>query len=472
MARENQGLQIALILFVMLTIILSVSTYLCYRAYDEANKGKEGALAAGSKIEQEARKSADQVDELKRLIGAAKTEPISAITDTFNADMKKYGTAYSEDSQFYRKLLEKMQNTIDEKGHALADAKAAIPQREDDYKARENARDLQLKEFREAREKADADKASEQAKFQEERDRKNREAEKLDADAKFARKEAKEMTDKVKVDLAAANTLIGKLKDLVTDQSDKLARVTSDKVGNPNGEITWVNQRNATVWLNLGRADSLARQVTFSVYPADVTDMTAKGAKKGGIEVTQILGDHLAEARVLDDDIANPIIPGDKIFTPLWNPGEKRHFALAGLMDLDGSGHSSLQAVLNLISINGGVVDCYVTDTGNIVGQIDINTNCLIVGTKPDEKSEKKVLDAFSKIKGEADQLRLQRIQLADLLQRMGWKNMSPVVRFGRGANPKDFRAKPDEGAAKKSTGNMSDVFKKRQPPKAPATAF
>ena len=114
----------------------------------------------------------------------------------------------------------------------------------------------------------------------------------------------------------------------------------------------------------------------------------------------------------------------------------------------------------------------YITDTGNIIGQIDINTNCLIVGTKPDEKSEKKVIDAFSKIKGEADQLRLQRIQLADLLQRMGWKNVAPVVRFGRGANPKDFRAKPDAGAAKKSTGNMSDVFKKRQPPKAPASAF
>jgi hypothetical protein len=54
----------------------------------------------------------------------------------------------------------------------------------------------------------------------------------------------------------------------------------------------------------------------------------------------------------------------------------------------------------------------------------------------------------------------------------MGWKNMSPVVRFGRGANPKDFRAKPEEGVPKKSTGNVSDVFLKRQPPKTPASAY
>jgi hypothetical protein len=287
-----------------------------------------------------------------------------------------------------------------------------------------------------------------------------------------ARKEAKEMVDKVTANLQTANSLIGKLKDLVTDQSDKLTRLTSDKVGTPNGEITWVNQRNATVWINLGRADSLTRQVNFSVYPVDVTDMTAKGAKKASIEVTQILGDHLSEARVLDDDISNPIIPGDKIFTPLWNPGEKRHFALAGLMDVDGDGRSDLQTVLNLIAVNGGVVDCYITDAGKMVGQITVNTNCLILGEAPTEKGDPRQLAAFTKIGGDADQLRLPRIQLDDLLQRMGWKNMSPVVQFGHGANPKDFRAKPEAGAPKKSTGNVSDVFKKRQPPKAPATAY
>ena len=103
MARENQGLQIALILFVMLTIILSVSTYLCYRAYDDACKAKDVAVAAGSKSEQQARANANDVDELKRVIGADKTEPVTTITENFNTDIKKYGAAYPEDSQFYRR---------------------------------------------------------------------------------------------------------------------------------------------------------------------------------------------------------------------------------------------------------------------------------------------------------------------------------------------------------------------------------
>ncbi|NLF08061.1 MAG: hypothetical protein GX594_08785, partial [Pirellulaceae bacterium] len=54
---------------------------------------------------------------------------------------------------------------------------------------------------------------------------------------------------------------------------------------------------------------------------------------------------------------------------------------------------------------------------------------------------------------------------LVDLLQGMGWKNMSPVVRYGRGANPEDFRAKPDDGVPRKSTGNVSDLYQKRTPP-------
>ena len=44
-ARENQGLQIALIIFVMLTIVLIVTTFLFFRNYQEAQE-KNKALTA------------------------------------------------------------------------------------------------------------------------------------------------------------------------------------------------------------------------------------------------------------------------------------------------------------------------------------------------------------------------------------------------------------------------------------------
>jgi hypothetical protein len=239
-------------------------------------------------------------------------------------------------------------------------------------------------------------------------------------------------------------------------------------MGSPNGEITWVNQRDGTVWINIGRADALMRQVNFSVYPAESNETTES---KAGIEVTRIVGDHLAEARILDDKISDPIIPGDKIFTPLWSPGEKRHYALAGVMDINGDGRSDLDTVINIIRTNGGVVDCYIPESGkdknHVKGAITVNTNCLIKGEPPDEKGDPAQLAAFTKIRNQADQYRLQTMKLGEFLQRIGWKNMSPVVRYGHGATANDFRAKPEEGGQRKSTGNTSDVFKQREPPPA-----
>ena len=199
------------------------------------------------------------------------------------------------------------------------------------------------------------------------------------------------------------------------------------------------------------------RQVTFAVYPAGMTNLTLK-EKKGSIEVTQILGDHLAEARVLDDQPSNPIVPGDKIHTVLWSPGQQRHFALAGFFDIDGDGRSDLQTVMDLIKANGGVVDAYIADSGKDKnkqqGEITVNTNYLILGEAPTEKGDPGQLAAFTKMLRDAAQLRIPTMQFGDMLQGMGWRNLSPVVRYGRGINPNDFRAKPDEGGQRKSTGS------------------
>lgn len=467
MARENQGLQIALIAFVTLTIILSVTTYLGFKNYSDEFKAKETALQAGSKADLQNTVHQDHIKRLKKCIGAADTDQVDAIEATFQEDMKKYGVGYPEDSLFYHKILDKLCKTIDEKNADLAAEKARIPEVQDDYKKQLSQKEAQLAKFDAERKKANDDLAAEQEKFRGDRQRTNDDKSKLHEDLVASRKEAKESLDKANGDLVSANGVVKRLKERVTQQGEKIVGYESDKVGVPSGEITWVSQRNSAVWINLGSSDSLTRQVSFSVFPPDVTTMTDKGAKKAKIEVTQIRGPHLSECRVVDDDPNNPIVPGDKIFTALWNPGGKRHLALAGLMDIDGDGRSDLQTVLNLIKVNGGVVDAYINDAGKTVGQISINTSCLILGDAPTERSTSAQRDSFTQLQKDADELRLEKMQLAELLQRMGWKNTAPVIRYGRGINPKDFRAKPDGGVVRKSTGESSDPFKKRQPPKS-----
>jgi len=475
MARENQGLQIALIVFVMLTLILGVTTYLFYRQYDEANLRAQNSQAEAGKQTQMANKYQEDANELKRLIGAAKTESVDAIVAAFNEDMKKYGGSYPEESRFYRLLLEKMQKTIDEKNMELADAKAQLQRLEEEYKVREASKDPQMKQFEEARDKAAQDLAAEQAKYQNERTRITQDQAKLQADLQNTRKEASDNLAKVESKLKKTEDLVSKLSNIIDEQSTKLEKLTGGKIDSPDGEVLWVNQRSRTLWINLGRADALQPQISFSVYPGDVGELTVDH-KKGSIEVTQILGDHLAEARIIEDSEAAPILPGDKIDTVLWNPNQKKRFALAGLFDIDGDGRSDLEAVLNLIRINGGEVDCYIADSGKDkykqIGQLSVNTNYLILGEAPTEKGDPAQLEAFTKILRDAAQLRIPTVQFGDVLQRMGWKNVSAVVRYGRGANPADFRAKPEGGVPRKSTGNVSDLYQKRQPPKAPPSIY
>ncbi|MBU4271447.1 MAG: hypothetical protein KKE86_00345 [Planctomycetes bacterium] len=469
MARENQGLQITLIVFVMLTIVLGVMTYLFYRRYEEAAiKAKTNANEA-SREAQLASKNEDDANELKRLIGVAPTEKVDDITTLSKEDMKKYGQSYPEEARYYRLLLEKMQKTIEEKNAELSDAKNDIRRRDDLYAVREKNTDPKIKQFQDASVKASQDLTDERSKFKGEVERKNEEGTRLHENLQNSRKDAAEQIAKVEAKLQKTDSLASKRGTIIDDLTIKIESFEKGKIDAPDGEVLWTNQREGTVWINLGRADTLKRQVTFSVYPSDNTNLTVSD-KKGSIEITHILGEHLAEARVLDDQIGDPIVPGDKIHTVLWSAGKKRHFALAGLIDIDGDGRSDLDMVINIIRLNGGEIDCYISDKGEnkneMVGKITVNTNALIQGEAPTEKGDPAQLAAFTKIQTDADILRTPKMQLGDLLQRMGWKNLSPVVRYGRGANPNDFRAKPDDGVPRKSTGNVSDLYQKRNPPK------
>ena len=199
------------------------------------------------------------------------------------------------------------------------------------------------------------------------------------------------------------------------------------------GEVRFVNQRESTVWIDRGWADGLDRQVTFSVYSGDTTDL-AKAAKKASIEVTKVTDEHMAMARILDDKSTDPIVQGDKLFTPAWAPGEQKHFALVGFLDLSGEGRDDHQGVKNLILLHHGVIDCDVDAKGKRIGAMTVNTNYLVRGEQPSEKGQTEVMAAYTKLTTDADRLGVRTISLSDLKEQMGYRNQSPVQRFGAAA--------------------------------------
>jgi len=64
--------------------------------------------------------------------------------------MKRFGGSYPEQIRFYRPLMEKMQQTLNEKNAALAVANTKIHKLEDDFKVREANKQPQLDKFAKA----------------------------------------------------------------------------------------------------------------------------------------------------------------------------------------------------------------------------------------------------------------------------------------------------------------------------------
>ncbi len=460
MARENQGLQIALIVFVMLTIILGVTSYLFFKQYQTAWAEAQKNLEDRNAQAKLAGEKGTEADTLKRLIIGPSQDSAETVGAQFKDDMRKYAGAYQEEFHFYRPLLEKVEKTLADKNDALQKAQKDLEAFKALFIGREASKDPEIKGFQEAADKAQKHDEKESADFITRRDQIVAEQTKIQADLNRVQKESKAALDK-----EAANSagLQGQLVSLTKDydqKSAKLNKMTAENFDAPLGEVRWVNQRTGTAWINLGRADSLVRQVSFSVFPADITNLTLS-AKKASIEVTQFLGAHLAETRITDDKPDDPIMPGDKIYTPIWSPYQPRHFALTGFLDMDGDGKSDLATLRDLITMNGGVVDSYLNEKGEIVGQMTINTRYLVCGAKFEEADQDPQRKGDTAMTKTAARLGVPSISLDDLLERMGWKNPTRVVRYGKGLNIKDFAPKAPPGPQIKSTGS---VFLPRQP--------
>lgn len=466
MARENQGLHFALIIFVMLTIVLGVTTFMFFRQYEEADRKATDALADANQKMSAARLTQEENNELKRLMGFDATMDLQTVNENYAKDMQTYAANFPEENRFYSPVLAYLHTVIKEKNTQLAEAETTIQDLKDHNEAREREKNPQIEEFQTAASKAREELAEQQKIFETSREELTKDKNELAAAMQKARKESDVALDDVRQKLQLKEKQIRGLQDATITMKERLEDVQKETFEIAHGEIRWVNQRNGTVWINLGQADALSRQTTFSVYPADTTDVSRQG-KKGSVEVIQILGDHLAEARIIEDDIAEPIMPGDKIHTPVWNPGEPRRFALAPFIDIDGDGESDQEIVRNVITMNGGVIDAEVVETPSGAdrrGKMTINTRYLVRGEAPTDKSNQDLLKEVSRLVDEAERLGVETVSYQELLHRMGWKNKAPVTQYGAGANPNDFRPEAPEGGNRVSSGNVSEIFKPRRP--------
>jgi hypothetical protein len=458
-ARQDQTLQIFLIICIFAFLVTAVVAYFGWSSYGEASQEATSLKTQLADKNTAVQNQQTEIGELRQMIGFDPNDNSADVKSAVEDDMKKYGAGVAdENSRSYRKVLETVYTDWQKTAQREASLEEERKKLTTTAQAVEAAAKQQIDEYDAQRKKAEENLAAEQNKFNAHR----AEMEKTQAQlAKTVEDQKTAFEEKVAEWAAEKQQLDEKIAELERAKTNLLAQrkdePSSFEVA--DGRISWVNQ-DGTVWINLGTADALRPQVTFSVFEAGPQDAD-KAAKKASIEVTRLMGEHMAEARVVEDDPTNPILPGDSIYSQVWHRGKKLHFALTGLVDLDGDGRSDLELAQDLIELNGGVVDAYLADDGTVQGKITANTRYLVLGESTSSTSTVNLEVGWSQMQKDATSLGVETITLSQFLSQMGYRPQARTVQLGSGATGRDFPAQPDDYAKQPGAGQQ---FRPRTP--------
>ena len=262
--------------------------------------------------------------------------------------------------------------------------------------------------------------------------------------------------NKVKTQLETEKQQLAKT---VTDLQDRLKQLTGTNNVVPDGRIISVDNRGKFVQVNLGKADRLRIKQTFLVFDRSETNFeTAR--PKATIEVTSVAGDrdHISDARISEANAGDPILPGDHILSPTWDPGYQVPIAIAGFIDLDGDGKSDRVRFEGMVRQNGGVIVAYHDEEGIRRGEIDANTRYLVTGTinVTDKAKLRNISDAFTYYRNQAQQYRVEELSVRRFIELMGVKFRPAVTKMDHriGTNPKEDFVEPKKFRSRSAFGD------------------
>lgn len=457
MARsEHQGLQIALIIFVMLVIVLGVTTYLFFRKSVEADKKAKDAATALSN-EQTERESA-QADKrvLLTWIGLGEDIDMERANTLVESDFLTYGKDLPEQQRNYRTLLQNRQSVLAQREQSLKAEEDRVNALLAKDQKREEVKQAAIKPHNDSYLAAKQGYDAAQGRVDTWIQSVNEKLTKIEGDWKAA-------DQRNQTELAQAEGAVEELKKEITewkkrynDAKDTVNELQDESFDVPDGKITSVSQASQSVYINLGRADYLQPQTEFGVYPADLPNLpeptgeetagkpsSAAEQRKGTIEVVEVLSDHLSRARIMDSEVSNPILPGDQIYTPLWKPGERLKIALTPWIDVDNDAKSDMDEIIRLVMTSGAEVAAYLDDRGNMHGELTADVRYLVTGRRPTGHAAEVLNEKITAMEREAVRLRIREMPLHELLARIGYRRPATQATPGAETGSGEFPARP-----------------------------
>lgn len=417
-ANAFQSFIIALVVFVILTFVLAVTTYLFFKKADENLKAFEAKQKELSEANTK-RLDAETKRELlvKEVLGfdegttndeiiATRKEAIDAVygkyleqptyadaVDWLASSVKKHSTQLST-LQNTSEDLERKKREAEEKHAAemkkLAESRQAaeaalakIQKEKSDYETQATAEKNKLADERKAAEDRVKRAQTLSGKIAEaqkhlSQDRRSRwpadpadggkGAGETDLDERRLALLLEEMRDRERA-VARLNQLVSQLRavDPAIQKTVLDAIPKDDRVDAFDGRILSVNEIDRTVLVACGATTGLRPGLQFSVFsPGDPQPQL--GDAKATVEVVAIESDSLVRCRVRRDETRDPILPGDVVATSLWSPGAPLEVVVVGVVQLGGDPAGDERRLKQLIErIGGTIVDEVAPSTSMVV---------------------------------------------------------------------------------------------------------
>lgn len=405
-SKDSNSLVISLSVFVILSLGFGVAWYFSHDFNTQL--ARQLAEVADSVNTQEAaiKTHEAEVEQLKALIGhlgatdevteGVKAEIAKRAADASsaavaleaamvaNANARDVASQSASDrlKQTYDKLAELNQKVVQHE-QTLQAMKTSLRDKEEELRKKEAAHSVRLSE---EEEKIDAEKARLRQK---------------QADYEQLLKDNAREIDRIEKELTQQR------QSLIALRREKL-KLEGSAFERIDGTITMVDHAAGSCYVNIGTKDELRLGTEFSVYAPDPSGK-AEGRvlnpreRRGKIEIVALLGDHLAEARILPDSpdnrvsSENPITVGDSIFSSLYEKGKKLQIAVVGTLHFHGNPARDREEFHRLTSAAGIDIVLEVDDRANLIGRdgeivapeeitdrITSGTRFLVVGQRGD----------------------------------------------------------------------------------------
>jgi hypothetical protein len=461
----------------MVNLILIVVTYLFVRDYKDAEQRAENATREGGEYSTALDQQLAFEQEIKDLWGASNAE---SLAEEINNDLTTLGqdqaanTVSATLSQMRTEInnlkdqVQTLNTGLSTNRDRLVAAEQNAQNRVDQFQASQQDSEQQLQQLITVKEEEIAERDAEIQRWR--NDYRALQTQNQELADEFQRAQDKWEQDE--------NLLVQQITFL-NNQLEDLQKVSFDR---PDGRIVNVDNNTGTVWIDLGYLDNLRPQVTFSVYTKDhrgvgrgVEDIKAK------IEVTRLLRPHMAEARILEEDLTRPIGENDPIYSPLWAAGRTEYFAFVGRMDIDDDGDSDYEHLFEIVRNAGGQVDLYVDDEGLRLpadATLSPRTKFLVIGDLDDpsefsgqpEKLElaERIQSELKELENEALLYGIRKVGINDFLDYIGFR---PQQRLWQPGEDRPFNLRNGARSAsvnealedRISSGTVSELFRENR---------